>query len=111
MLTYLGTIARAAPRSKAKAVKDPSVAAKDPDFAIQGEYAATGRDRIHKGKKGQYGLQVVALGDGNFQAALYKGGLPGSGAENNEFVLLTGSTEGGKNHLESQERRNRGHQR
>ena len=78
----------------------PGVATKDPDFAIQGEYAATS-EIGHKGKKGQYGLQVVALGDGNFQAALYKGGLPGSGAENNEFVLLTGSTEAGKTTLKA----------
>ena len=55
----------------------PTAAAKDPDFAIQGEYAAT--DAIGKGS-GSHGLQVVALGEGKFQAALYKGGLPGSGA-------------------------------
>ena len=100
LLTCLGFIAWSAPRSKTKAVKDPNVATKDPDFAIQGEYAATS-EIGHKGKKGQYGLQVVALGDGNFQAALYKGGLPGSGAENNEFVLLTGSTEAGKTTLKA----------
>ena len=100
LLTCLGFIAWSAPRSQTKAVKDPNVATKDPDFAIQGEYAATS-EIGHKGKKGQYGLQVVALGDGNFQAALYKGGLPGSGAENNEFVLLTGSTEAGKTTLKA----------
>ncbi|MEK9634809.1 MAG: family 16 glycoside hydrolase, partial [Opitutae bacterium] len=100
LLTCLGFIAWTAPRSKTKAVKDLNVATKDPDFAIQGEYGATS-EIGHKGKKGQYGLQVVALGDGNFQAALYKGGLPGSGAENNEFVLLTGSTEAGKTTLKA----------
>ena len=99
-LTCAGTFAMAAPRSKTKAVKDLAVAAKDADFGIQGEYAAT-TDIGSKAEKGQYGLQVVALGDGNFQAALYKGGLPGSGAENNEFVLLTGSTEGGKTTLKA----------
>jgi hypothetical protein len=99
-ITCLGAIAWAAPRSKTKAVKDPSVAAKDPDFGIQGEYASTA-EIGSKGKKGQYGLQVVALGDGSFQAALYTGGLPGSGAENNEFVLLTGSNKEGKTTLKA----------
>ena len=87
----LCSIAWAAPREKA--VKDPSVAAKDPDFAIQGEYAESSKIG-GEGEKGRYGLQVVALGDGKFQAALYAGGLPGSGAESNEFVLLNGETKG-----------------
>lgn len=80
------------------AITDPKEAAKDSDFAIQGEYAASpaiGKD------SGGYGLQVVALGDGKFQAALYKGGLPGSGAENNEFTLLKGETKGGKTILKA----------
>ncbi len=78
------------------AITDPKEAAKDPDFAIQGEYAAS--PAIGK-VSGGYGLQVVALGDSKFQAALYKGGLPGSGAENNEFTLLKGETKGGKTTL------------
>ena len=40
-LTSLGIISWAATRTKA--TNDPSVAAKDPDFAIQGEYAATAK--------------------------------------------------------------------
>ena len=87
------------PILRTKAIKDPALAAKDPDFAVQGEYAATA-DIGLKESKGQYGLQVVALGEGNFRAALYKG-LPGSGAENNEFILLTGSTEEGKTILKA----------
>ena len=80
------------------AITDPGEAAKDPDFAVQGEYAASaaiGKD------SGGHGLQVVALGDGKFQAALYKGGLPGSGAENNEFTLFKGETKGGKTTLKA----------
>jgi len=46
----------------------PEEAAKDPDFAQQGEYAADG-----------VGLQVVALGNGQFRVVTYKGGLPGAG--------------------------------
>ena len=46
----------------------PQAAAADPDFALQGEYAADG-----------VGVQVVALGDGMFQIVKYPGGLPGAG--------------------------------
>ena len=95
VLTGLGILHAAKPGS---AITDPAAAAKDPDFAIQGEYAAYAE--IDKGS-GSHGLQVVALGDGKFQAALYKGGLPGSGAESNEFVLLKGETKGDKTTLKA----------
>ncbi len=86
--------------AKGPATTDPTVASKDPDFAIQGEYAARA-EIATKGKQGQYGLQVVALGDGKFQGALYKGGLPGSGAKGNEFVFLKGETKDGKTGLKA----------
>ena len=86
--------------AKGPATTDPTVASKDPDFAIQGEYAARA-EIATKGKQGQYGLQVVALGDGKFQGALYKGGLPGSGAKGNEFVFLKGETKDGKTSLKA----------
>lgn len=48
---------------------DPAAAlAEDPDFSIQGEYAGVGS-----------GVQVVALGDGQFTAFVFDGGLPGAG--------------------------------
>ncbi len=43
-------------------------ASKDPDFQVQGEYAADGQ-----------GIQVIALGEGKFRAVSYTGGLPGAG--------------------------------
>jgi hypothetical protein len=46
----------------------PEAAAKDADFAVQGEYAADGK-----------GVQVIALGDGKFKIVTYAGGLPGAG--------------------------------
>jgi hypothetical protein len=59
-----------------------------PDFRIQGEY---------EGKIGENtvaGLQVIALGDGKFDAVMYAKGLPGSGADKTR-VPLQGETKDG----------------
>jgi hypothetical protein len=58
---------------KHKAWIDPAKAVKeDPGFSIQGEYGSA--------KPGaEYGVQVVALGGGSFDAYVHKGGLPGLG--------------------------------
>ncbi len=52
---------------------DPAVAAEEnPDFTIQGEYGIA--------EKGQdWAVQVVALGDGKFDAYILEGGFPGLG--------------------------------
>lgn len=47
---------------------DAKSAATDPDFQVQGEYAGAG-----------IGMQVIAVGDGAFDFAVYPGGLPGAG--------------------------------
>ncbi|MDX1947144.1 MAG: DUF1080 domain-containing protein [Pirellulaceae bacterium] len=73
------------------AVIDPALA--DADFAIQGEYsgsaniAGRGYERV--------GLQVVALGDGKFDAVRFRGGLPGGGWDQQSKVKLTGQSESG----------------
>ncbi len=46
----------------------PQAAAADPDFSLQGEYVGP-----------QRAMQAVALGDGEFDIALFEGGLPGAG--------------------------------
>jgi hypothetical protein len=51
---------------------DPKLAAADPDFALQGEYAGQIKDD-------KFGVQVVALGGGRFHGVAYRGGLPGEG--------------------------------
>ena len=62
----------------------------DEDFAFQGEYA--GRSLRRRGVA--FGLQVVALGDGRFDAALLAGGLPGDGWDGVTRYELTGQRAG-----------------
>lgn len=49
----------------------------DSDFAWQGEYLGSGRNAC--GQCESVGLQVIAMGKGEFQAVEYRGGLPGYG--------------------------------
>src|SRR5262245_14227218 len=68
-LSFLTVISMSiAADSKTPTYATPEEAAKDPDFAVQGEYAKDGE-----------GVQVVALGKGQFRVVTYKGGLPGAG--------------------------------
>ncbi len=70
-VTLVACLAHAA--DKNKAWTDPETARKeDPDFSIQGEYGS-----VSNGAK--FGVQVVALGDGRFDAYFLEGGLPGLG--------------------------------
>jgi len=49
----------------------------DEDFAFQGEYV--GDAPKPDGSKVKFGIQVIALGKGKFEAVGYPGGLPGDG--------------------------------
>lgn len=71
----LGTLNSALAADAPLVVTD--VAKVDRDYWFQGEYL--GSARLSCGKCESCGLQVVALGKSEFQAVLYRGGLPGSG--------------------------------
>ena len=60
----------------------PEAAKADPDFAIQGEYVGNNR-----------GMQVVAQSAGDFQIAIYEGGLPGAGWDRQPPRRLDGDAE------------------
>jgi hypothetical protein len=99
-LIALPTQVQAAPQNPNRfAVTDPSQA--DDDFDIQGEYLGSVRYRLFR--RYRYGLQVIARGDGKFDAVKYDGGLPGwgwnggekekySGARADDSIVLKGAT-------------------
>ncbi len=61
-----------------------------PDFAVQGEYVGA----VHNGRK-PFGIQIIALGDGKFDAVAYPGGLPGDGWDGREKLKGKGETKDG----------------
>src|SRR5262245_23094404 len=80
-----------APKPPRIAIAEPKDAAKDPDFAIQGEYEGT---LSVGGDEGKVGVQVIANGQGAFTIKLLKDGLPGAGwdgKETKKFTAVTGN--------------------
>lgn len=86
LLLFMMTIAARA-ADKFPTFTDPEEAG--PDFAVQGEYVGT------IGNATKLGVQVIALGDGKFDAVLYAKGLPGDGWDGKTKVMLTGKMEDG----------------
>jgi hypothetical protein len=68
---------------------DPSAA--DADFPFQGEYEGVVK---HDSGEAKFGVQVVALGDGKFDAVAYPGGLPGAGWTPPDKITGSGMREG-----------------
>ena len=81
LLSFTALKAEDAPKPKKQDVNqdlalDPAQA--NADYKIQGEYE--GELTTAEGKK-KLGVQIMALGGGNFRAVYYHGGLPGAGWE------------------------------
>jgi hypothetical protein len=81
----------AAKKQASNVYASPKAARKaGPEFDVQGEYEGTvgGKDKI--------GVQVIALGQGAFQAMFLPGGLPGAGWDGKNKILCNGKLDGGK---------------
>jgi Domain of Unknown Function (DUF1080) len=79
---FVAPLAAAEPKNKG-IWTDPNDPTLPVDFKIQGEYANTG-----------IGIQVIALGGGEFQAIVYEGGLPGAGWDGKTKSLMAGKVDG-----------------
>jgi hypothetical protein len=74
---FLGLLTQSANAADTKSAAAQPATRPDSDFYLQGEYAGT----IFQGEKisQAIGLQVIARGNGKFEAVEYEGGLPGNG--------------------------------
>jgi hypothetical protein len=82
--------AQARQQNRPPAITDPGQAGAD--FQLQGEYYGW---LYGSSASGATGLQVVALGDGKFDAVQYRGGLPGNGWDRSSKLKLSGAVENG----------------
>jgi hypothetical protein len=80
------------PKKKERiAIAEPKDAAKDPDFAIQGEYEGEVKVRDETVK---IGIHLIAKGEGQFAAKAYHGGLPGAGWDEKKPLVGTATRTG-----------------
>jgi hypothetical protein len=87
--------------AKGPEIIDPAEAAKDPDFAIQGEYLG---EATMGGQKSSVGAQVIARSEGKFEVYVLKGGLPGEGwRRGDERIRMDGQREGDATVLKGQD--------
>jgi hypothetical protein len=89
------------PRKKERiAVAEPKDAAKDPDFAIQGEYEGEAK---YGNESVKVAIHLIARGDGQFAAKYYRGGLPGAGWDGKKPMAFVAERTGdGKATLKSE---------
>lgn len=94
LIAVPGAEAQKKKKDKTPKTKEVWTDAKDPtlpvDFRLQGEYVGQTADRD------KVGAQVIALGNGHFQAVVYQGGLPGAGWDGKHRLLLAGKLDGNK---------------
>lgn len=79
---------------------DPAQA--DEDFALQGEYLGWRQSHRWGRETRRAGLQVIALGNGEFAATGYAGGLPGDGWFGGERQQFSGQRDGATVNLRSE---------
>lgn len=89
VITVLAAAAPVFSADKLPVTADPKEAAKDPDFALQGEYV--GSYSHTGGGDAAVGIQIIALGDGSFRAVGFEGGLPGAGWDGGDVHRAEGS--------------------
>jgi hypothetical protein len=91
VISLLGAMLVNATHAKGPAYTDPDKT--DADFAFQGEYV--GSIKTGDGDT-KIGMQIIALGGGNFQSRAYVGGLPGHGWNREVPHTVEGEIEAGE---------------
>jgi hypothetical protein len=90
-LAAIGPSFSVAAESRRVAITDPAEV--DIDYTYQGEYV--GMVYQASGRRGQVGLQIIARGDGRFDATWYQGGLPGAGWNQTDRISFNGGLNDG----------------